>query len=128
MSYDGLVLDHDGVLVDIADAGALTAAVEEAFQAAGIADPRAADVDALTVDIEAETVERVAERYGVDPATLWTARKSAVHDCLEREVRGPEGPLRGRGRPPGPRLPARRGEQQPGSDRLVRPRRALRDT
>jgi haloacid dehalogenase superfamily, subfamily IA, variant 1 with third motif having Dx(3-4)D or Dx(3-4)E len=87
MSYDGLVLDHDGVLVGMAASATIEAAVEAAFAAAGVPEPRPADVDALGMGVEADQVRAVAERHGVDPATLWDHREQAVHERLLAAVR-----------------------------------------
>ena len=93
MSYDGLVLDHDGVLMRMAASETITDAVVAAFAAAGVTDPRPADIDKLTVGVDPEDVRAVAERHGLDPATLWEYREAAVHEALQdATVAGAKGP------------------------------------
>jgi HAD superfamily hydrolase (TIGR01549 family) len=82
MSYDGLLLDHDGVLVTLAGRETLRRAARDAFASAGVDDPRPADVDAITIHVDREAVVAAGRRYGVDPAELWRHRDDEIRNAL----------------------------------------------
>ena len=83
-TYDGLLLDHDGVLVELSATSVLRSAVTEAFTDVGVPEPHAEDVEALTVMVSPGTVPTVAARYDVDPDTLWDAREARIESTLRR--------------------------------------------
>lgn len=84
--YDGLLLDHDGVLVTLSPRSVLEAAVVEAFAAAGIPDPQPEDVDAVTIRVSPGELRAVADRYGVDPDRLWQFREDRIEAALRDEA------------------------------------------
>ncbi|MCQ4332080.1 HAD family hydrolase [Natronomonas sp. F2-12] len=84
--YDGLLLDHDGVLVPLAPRSVLEAAVVEAFAAAGIPDPLPEDVDAVTIEVSPAELRAVADRYDVDPDRLWRFREDRIEAALRDEA------------------------------------------
>jgi phosphoglycolate phosphatase-like HAD superfamily hydrolase len=86
MSYDGLLLDHDGVIVTLGDHTALSDAAHDALREVGIADPAPDAVDTLSIAVSDEELAAVSERYDVDPDTLWRARDDRVRDVLLDET------------------------------------------
>ncbi len=87
MGYDGLLLDHDGVIVSLGEREALTRAAREALRDVGVAEPDPAAVETFQVSVEADDLARVAEDLEVDPATLWRHRDDRVAEALRAEVR-----------------------------------------
>lgn len=84
--YDGLLLDHDGVIVTLCSASTLETAARTAFADVGVDAPEKADVDAITVGVSIDDLYQVAERVGVDPTRLWLARETRINDALRRAV------------------------------------------
>jgi HAD superfamily hydrolase (TIGR01549 family) len=87
MGYDGLLLDHDGVIVTLADRPSLRRAASDAFADAGIAEPPPEHVDAITIGVDAADVNRLGETYGVEPAALWRHRDDRIADTLHAATR-----------------------------------------
>ncbi len=80
--YDGLVLDHDGVIVTLCQRSVLREAAAFAFADAGIGDPRPEDVDTLTIRVLEDELRRVANRYEIDPDELWRYREDRIDATL----------------------------------------------
>lgn len=93
MRYDGVLLDNDGVLTAITDPAILRRAVTNAFSDMGVTDPDPADVDALTIGVTPELLDRVTAQYDLDSASFWLRRD--LHSSLiqEREMRAGRKPL-----------------------------------
>lgn len=85
-TYDGLLLDHDGVVVTLSSWSVLRAATAEAFADAGISEPRSEDVDAITIRVSPEELRAVADRYGADPDRLWRRRENRIESALQTEA------------------------------------------
>jgi phosphoglycolate phosphatase-like HAD superfamily hydrolase len=85
--YDGLLLDHDGVIATLCDASALTEAARGALRDAGVTDPDEAAVDTLSVRVDDADLREVARRHGVDPDRLWRHRDDRIRDTLCAETR-----------------------------------------
>ena len=86
MGYDGLLLDHDGVIVTLGDRESLTTATEAALADAGL-DPTPDLVETLHVSADREDVRSIGDRLGLDPATLWRHRDDRVAETLRAEAR-----------------------------------------
>lgn len=86
-AYDGLLLDHDGVVVTLSAKSVLRSAAAEAFADAGIANPRSDDVDTLTIRVSPKELHTVAARYDVDPSRLWQCREDRVESTLRRAAK-----------------------------------------
>jgi phosphoglycolate phosphatase-like HAD superfamily hydrolase len=86
MSYDGLLLDHDGVIVTLGDRTALHDAAHDALCDVGVSDPAPDAVDTLSIAVSEAELVAVSERYDVDPGTLWRARDDRVRDALLDET------------------------------------------
>ena len=91
--YDGLLLDHDGVLVELFDLDAMTAGLrqygEPCFRALGL-DPEPALFDSFSVGAEIDEVRAVARRHSVDPDTLWRCRDDAIAATLREATHAGE--------------------------------------
>jgi len=87
MGYDGLLLDHDGVIVTLADRPSLRRAASDAFADAGIAEPTPEEVAAITIGVDATDVTRLGDAYGVDPETLWRHRDDRIAETLRAATR-----------------------------------------
>jgi HAD superfamily hydrolase (TIGR01549 family) len=93
--YDGLLLDHDGVVVELLDRDHITAGLREH------GDPRLAELgvdldpallDAFQVGADAGEIRALADRYGVDPGALWRCRDDAIEAALHAATRNGEKP------------------------------------
>jgi phosphoglycolate phosphatase len=87
MGYDGLLLDHDGVIVTLADRAAIDRAAGAALEAAGIDDPDPADVDAISIGVDPADVRQLGRTHDVDPATLWRHRDDRIETLLRAATR-----------------------------------------
>jgi HAD superfamily hydrolase (TIGR01549 family) len=74
--YDTVLFDNDGVLIDPPARETQVAAVHEALDAVGVADPHPDHVDALVGSAKPDRVSKVAADLGVDLPTLWEARET----------------------------------------------------
>ncbi len=84
--YDGLLLDHDGVVVTLSSMSVLQTATAEAFADVGVSDPRPEDVDSVTIRVSPEELSSVASRYDVDPDRLWRCREDRIESTLRTET------------------------------------------
>lgn len=84
-AYDGLLLDHDGVLVELISSQAIADGLhrygEQCLRELGV-DPEPELFDAFGVGAEVSEITALADRYGVDPEALWHCRDDAVETTL----------------------------------------------
>jgi phosphoglycolate phosphatase len=89
-AYDGLLLDHDGVLVELVSRERLAAGLrthgEPRLRALGV-NPDPALFDAFGVGAERAEIRDHARRHGVDPGALWRCRDDAVETTLRVATR-----------------------------------------
>lgn len=78
MTYDAVVFDMDGVLVEPSDLDALAGAARAAFDAAGVADPPAEHVESMVVGVTVERLRAVCRAHDLDPATFWRTRDATA--------------------------------------------------
>lgn len=76
MCYDAIVFDNDGVLTYPTPRSVLRQGVRDAFAEFGVT-PDDAVVDGM-IDADITRIQQIAERYEIDPETLWVRRESAV--------------------------------------------------
>ncbi len=96
MSYDALLLDFDGVVVNvIPDAQRVPAFREKiAEQVAQHGNIDEEVVTELAHSVSAERLEQLSERTGLEPETLWKARDDALAAVLDRAaVEGKKAPF-----------------------------------
>ncbi|WP_227353789.1 HAD family hydrolase [Haladaptatus salinisoli] len=86
MSYDAVLFDNDGVLVEPAASSTLREAVLTAF-AEFDAEPDADHVDALCRSVTPDDLDRVCAAHDLDPAEFWEVRDGAASEAQLRELR-----------------------------------------
>lgn len=74
MSYEAVLFDNDGVLVEPVGRAVLRRATWEAFDALGVSTPNPDDVDRLSIGVTPDVLSSVCESYGLDPERFWRAR------------------------------------------------------
>ena len=84
--FDGLLLDHDGVVVTLSSMETLRGAAAGAFADVGVPDPREKDIGAIAIRVSGSELSAVADRYGVDPDRLWERREDRIESALRSET------------------------------------------
>ena len=74
-SYDAVLFDNDGVLVEPPGADTQAAAIRQAFRSVGVDDPAKGHVQDLTSGVTAEVLADIGAAYNTDPVALWDARE-----------------------------------------------------
>ncbi|MFB6121949.1 MAG: HAD family hydrolase [Haloferacaceae archaeon] len=87
MTYDAVLFDNDGVLVELVDLDVLHAATRRAFDAVGVDDPAPDDVADIAIHVTPDDVVNVAARYDVDPEAFWRARERHASLAQQTELR-----------------------------------------
>jgi HAD superfamily hydrolase (TIGR01549 family) len=89
-SYDAVLFDNDGVLVEPPARETQAAAVRRAFEAVGVGNPDERHVDAIVDGVTVDGLRDIASAYGVDPAALWDARERHDEDSQLEQFRAGE--------------------------------------
>ena len=84
--YDGLLLDHDGVLLTLTDRATLEATATAALRDAGVESPATADAETLSIRVTREELLALADRHGVAPERLWRCREDRIATRLRAEI------------------------------------------
>ncbi|MFB6194749.1 MAG: HAD family hydrolase [Haloplanus sp.] len=74
MSYEAVLFDNDGVLVEPIGREVLRRATWEAFDALGVPDPDPEDVERLSIGVTPDVLSAVCATYDLDPERFWRAR------------------------------------------------------
>jgi len=74
MSYEAVLFDNDGVLVEPVGRAVLRRATWEAFDALGVSDPDPDDVERVSISVTPDLLSSVCATYGLDPERFWRAR------------------------------------------------------
>jgi len=77
-TYDTVLFDSDGVLVEPPARETQARATREAFRAVGVADPAPEHVDAVVDGVTVDGLTDLCRAYDLDRETFWTAREQ--HD------------------------------------------------
>jgi len=85
--YDSLLLDHDGVIVDVLDGDTVRRAAREAFEAVGVDSPDGDHVELVAFGPTYDELVSVSDRLGVDPGTLWRHRDDNLAAALKTAAR-----------------------------------------
>ena len=85
--YDGLLCDHDGVLVTLTEWSRLREAAHGALLEVGVSDPSPGDADAITVDVSLEELKRVARCHDVTPEDVWKSREDRFQGLMNEATR-----------------------------------------
>jgi HAD superfamily hydrolase (TIGR01549 family) len=108
MTYDAVLFDNDGVLVEPVGRSVLRRATWEAFDALGVPDPDPDDVEQVSIGVTPDLLSSVCATYDLDPERFWRARdyhsshaqrvelragRAALYDDFDtvREIDAPRG-------------------------------------
>lgn len=94
MSYDAVIFDSDGVLVEPTDPMVHRNAARKAFIEFGVLDPDTETIDHL-IEITGDDrdklsvthVQRVCEEYGIDTETFWRRRELLAAEAQHEEIK-----------------------------------------
>jgi len=84
--YDGLLLDHDGVLLTLTDRSTLQETALAALRDAGVEDPATTDAETLSIRVTADELAALADRHTVAPERLWQCREDRIEALLRAEL------------------------------------------
>lgn len=89
MTYDAVIFDMDGVLVERTASEVFRRGVEDAFAMKGVPDPHDRDVSMLQSfgEVTIDDLERIATKYNVDATELWETREEFVSEGQLTELR-----------------------------------------
>jgi len=87
MSYEAVLFDNDGVLVEPVGRAVLRRATWEAFDALGVPDPDPADVDRVSIGVTPDLLSSVCATYDLDPERFWRARDYHSSHAQRAELR-----------------------------------------
>ena len=95
MTYDGVVFDMDGVLLEPTEGLLIREAVKAAFREHGIDDPDENHVDTMRYgsSLTTEELERLCRDQGLDADEFWRAREQHASEKQLETVRDGEKPL-----------------------------------
>lgn len=84
--YDGLLLDHDGVVVTLGDETALRQAARDALLDAGVPEPDESAVDTLAIAVTDEELAGLSRQHDLPAEQLWRHRDDRVREALLAET------------------------------------------
>jgi HAD superfamily hydrolase (TIGR01549 family) len=87
MSYEAVLFDNDGVLVEPVGRSVLRRATWEAFDALGVSDPDPDDVDRVSIGVTPDLLSTVCATYDLDPERFWRARDYHSSHAQRAELR-----------------------------------------
>ncbi|WP_336343699.1 HAD family hydrolase [Halalkalicoccus ordinarius] len=89
--YDAVLFDNDGILVEPTDRAVLREAIRKTYAEFDV-DPSAEEVEEL-MGITTETLEGIANEYGLDPAEFWYRRDMNASEAQCELIRNGGKPL-----------------------------------
>lgn len=84
--YDGLLLDHDGVVVTLGDETALRQAARDALLDAGVPDPDESAVETLAIAVSDGELTGLSRQHDLPAEQLWRHRDDRVREALLAET------------------------------------------
>ena len=84
--YDGLLLDHDGVVVTLGDQTVLRRAARDALLDAGVSEPDESAVDTLAIAVSNEELAGLSRQHDLPAERLWRHRDDRVREALLAET------------------------------------------
>lgn len=93
MTYDAVVFDNDGVLVETTDYEVLQEAAWRAFAESGVDDPDPDDVESIILGVTPESLSTVCAAYELDAETFWETRDRVAHEAQRDLVESGGKPL-----------------------------------
>lgn len=86
MSYEAILFDNDGVLIERHRTGTIETQIRELLADHG-AEPDQDQLHALTWATGRRAIEQTCEELGVDPATFWARREAACSRVQQEAIR-----------------------------------------
>lgn len=86
MSYDAVVFDNDGVLVDTTEYDVLHEAAWRAFAEAGVENPDPEHVEEIVVGVTPDSLAAVCDTYGLSVDEFWEIRDRTSHEAQREYV------------------------------------------
>ncbi|SNZ15262.1 haloacid dehalogenase superfamily, subfamily IA, variant 1 with third motif having Dx(3-4)D or Dx(3-4)E [Natronoarchaeum philippinense] len=93
MTYDAVIFDNDGVLVERTDFDILREATRETFSQFGVTDLDPDHIDDMTVGATPRQVDAICDTYDLDPETFWRTRDGTLSRAQQAEIRAGRKPL-----------------------------------
>jgi phosphoglycolate phosphatase len=93
MTYDAVVFDNDGVLVETTDFSVLQEAAFRAFVESGVDDPDPAHVDAVITGVTPESLTDLCDSYGLPVEEFWRTRDRVAYEAQREYVESGGKPL-----------------------------------
>ncbi|AEN06426.1 HAD family hydrolase [Halolamina sp.] len=93
MTYDAVVFDNDGVLVDTTEYDVLHEAAWRAFEEVGVQNPEPAHVEEIVVGVTPESLAVVCDTYNLSVEAFWEVRDRTSHEAQRRHVHAGGKPL-----------------------------------
>lgn len=93
MTYDAVVFDNDGVLVETTSFEVLQEAAFRAFVESGVDDPDPADVDDVIIDVTPESLSTICASYDLPVEAFWRTRDRVAYEAQREHVRAGGKPL-----------------------------------
>lgn len=95
MTYDGIVFDMDGVILEPTEDDPIRQAVEEAFREFDIDDPTEEDVETLRSGstLSIEELDRICSERNIDSEAFWRVREQYASEKQLEMVRNGTKPL-----------------------------------
>jgi HAD superfamily hydrolase (TIGR01549 family) len=93
MTYDAVVFDNDGVLVDTTAYDVLHEAAWQAFDEAGVDDPDPEHVEEIVVGVTPESLLAVCDAYDLSVEEFWRIRDRTSHEAQREYVHSGGKPL-----------------------------------
>lgn len=92
MSYDAVLFDNDGIIVEPTSWAEIRPAIRSAFERLGVDDPTEEAIEGL-IDVSVPDVRAVADAHGVDAEALWRERDAAASAYQIASIHAGETPL-----------------------------------
>jgi len=84
--YDGLLLDHDGVLLTLTDRSTLRECALAALRDAGVDTPTETDAETISIRVSVDELGALADRHSLPPERLWQCREDRIETLLRAEL------------------------------------------
>ena len=93
MTYDAILFDVDGVLVEPAEHGILQEGIRRTFRALDVDAPADEHVEEMTIHVTVDAVRAVCDAYDLDPDTFWRERDRRSSEVQREAIRAGRKPL-----------------------------------
>lgn len=85
MTYDTILFDLDGVLIEPTDPTVFRQSIARTFREFGVDDPDESCIEAM-IGTTAESIRGACSRYGIDPDDFWSKREQDLIDAQIKEM------------------------------------------